>query len=40
MDGWDWVWMSFAMVVWVVFLGVVVYFAVSLALRQPREGKH
>lgn len=39
MDGWDWVWMSFMMVFWVVLLGAVVYFAVRLLQRPPRERK-
>ena len=38
-DGWGWVWMSFMMVFWVVVLGAVVYAAVRLAHRTPREGK-
>jgi hypothetical protein len=39
MNGWDWVWMTFMMVFWVVLLGAVIYAAVRLALRPPREGK-
>ena len=39
MDGWDWLWMSFMMVFWIVLLGVVVYAAVSLSQRPPRAGK-
>ena len=36
MDGWDWLWMTFAMVIRLVVIGVVVYFAVRLATRPPR----
>jgi hypothetical protein len=39
-DGADWVWMSFMMVFWFSVLGAVVYAAVRLAQRPPREGKH
>ena len=39
MDGWDWAWMSFMMVFWVVLLGAVIYAAVRLAQRPPRERK-
>ena len=39
MDGWDWAWMSFMMVFWVVVLGAVIYAAVRLAQRPPRERK-
>jgi hypothetical protein len=39
MNGWDWAWMTFMMVFWVVLLGAVVYAAVRLAHRPPREGK-
>jgi hypothetical protein len=31
MDGWDWVWMSFMIVFWLIVLGPVVYAAVRLA---------
>jgi hypothetical protein len=31
MDGWDWLWMSFMMVFWLVVLGAVIYVAVRLA---------
>jgi len=31
-DGWDWLWMTIMMTVWVVALGFVVYVAVRLAL--------
>jgi len=37
MDGWDWLWMSFMMVFWIVVLGAVVYAAVRFAQRSPRE---
>ncbi len=37
MDGWGWFWMSFMMVFWIVVLGAVVYAAVRLAQRPPRE---
>jgi hypothetical protein len=39
MNGWDWVWMTFMMTFWVVLLGAVVYGAIRLAQRSPREGK-
>ena len=39
MDGWDWVWMSFMMVFWVVALGAVLYFVIRLAQRPPTERK-
>lgn len=39
MDGWDWVWMSFMMVFWLVVLGAVIYAAVRLANRPP-HGRH
>ncbi|MGZ8693456.1 MAG: hypothetical protein ACXWZT_12090 [Gaiellaceae bacterium] len=38
MNGWDWVWMSFMMILWIAVLGGVVYAAVRLAQRPPREG--
>ena len=37
--GWGWLWMSFMMIFWVVVLGAVVYAAVRLSLRNPRERK-
>ena len=41
MDGTDWFWMSFVMIFWivVVVVGAVVYAAVRLAQRPPRERK-
>jgi hypothetical protein len=36
MHGWEWVWMTFVMVFWVVVLGAIVYAAVRLANRPPR----
>ena len=39
MDGTDWFWMSFVMVFWIVVVGAVVYAAVRLAQRPPRERK-
>ena len=39
MDSWDWLWMSFMMGFWLVVLGAVVYLAVRLAQRPPRERK-
>ena len=38
MNGWDWVWMSFLMVFWIVLLGAVVYLAVHLGNRPPHGG--
>lgn len=32
-DGSDWLWMTFAMGLWLVVLGVVVYIAVRFALK-------
>jgi hypothetical protein len=37
MHGWSWVWMSFMMGFWLVVLGAVVYVAVRLAQRSPRD---
>jgi len=37
-DSWDWFWMNFMMVFWLVALGVVIYVAVKLANRPPSEG--
>ncbi len=37
MDGWAWFWMTFTMVFWLVVLAAVVYVAVRLAQRPPRE---
>ena len=36
-NGWDWVWMTFMMLFWVVALGVAVYVAVKLANRPPTD---
>ena len=33
MGGWNWLWMSFAAVAWILVLGAIVYFAVRLAHR-------
>lgn len=38
MDGWDWLWATFMMGVWVVLLGAVIYIAVRLA-QGDRHGK-
>lgn len=38
MDGWDWLWMPFAMGLWLLVIGAVVYIAVRLAQRPPRAG--
>lgn len=38
MDGWDWLWATFMMGVWVVLLGTVIYIAVRLA-QGDRHGK-
>ncbi len=35
--GWEWFWMSFMMVFWLVAIGAVVYVAVRLARRPPPE---
>ena len=37
MRGWDWLWMTFWIGFWVVLIGVVVYAAVRLAQRPPRD---
>lgn len=34
-NGWDWMWMSFMMLLWVVVVLAIVYFAVQLAARRP-----
>lgn len=39
MNGWDWVWMTLMMGFWVVLLGGVIFVAVRLAQRPPREGR-
>jgi len=36
-DGWDWIWMSTLMLVWLVALGAVVYVAVRLATPADRK---
>jgi hypothetical protein len=38
MDGWDWLWATFMMGVWVILLGVVVFLAIKLA-QGDRQGK-
>lgn len=37
MDGWSWFLMTFMMIVWIVLLGAVIYIAVRLGQRTPRE---
>jgi hypothetical protein len=37
MDGFDWFWMSFMMVFWIVALGAVVFIAVRLGQRPPSD---
>ena len=37
MEGWDWIWMSTLMLVWLVALGAVVYVAVRLATSADRK---
>ena len=37
MNGWDWAWMSFMMVFWLVVLGAVVYAAARFGQRPPRK---
>ncbi len=39
MDGGGWFWMTFVTVSWFVVIGIVVYVAVRLAQRSPRERK-
>ena len=39
-DGWDWFWMTGMMAIWVVVLGVVIYIAVRLANRSPRDDRN
>ena len=34
-DGWDWLWMTMMMGLWIVILGAVVFIAVPLAQRPP-----
>jgi heme/copper-type cytochrome/quinol oxidase subunit 2 len=38
-DGWDWLWMTFAMGLWLVVVGIVVYFAVRFALRDRNRAR-
>ena len=38
-DRGDWIWMTFAMSFWLIFIGVVVYAAVRLASRDRRGGE-
>ena len=40
MTGWDWIWMTFMMVFWIVVLGAVVYIAVRVAQRPPGDRRH
>ena len=37
MDGWDWLWMTLTMGIWLVVLGAVIYIAVRLAQRPPTK---
>jgi len=37
-DGWDWLAMGSMMLLWIVLIGVAVYFGVRLATRSPRGG--
>ena len=37
MIGWNWAWMTFMMVFWIVALGAVIYAAVRIAHRPSRE---
>jgi len=37
MDGWNWFWMSFAGVFWLIVIGAVVYVAVRLAQQHDRQ---
>ena len=37
MNSWNWFWMSFMMIGWIVVLGGIVYAAVRLAQRPPSE---
>jgi len=39
MNSWDWFWMSFMMIGWLVMLGAVVYAAMRLVGRTPK-GRH
>ena len=39
MDGSDWVWMSFMMVLWIAVLGAAIYLVVRLAQRPPSDHK-
>ena len=38
LDGADWIWMTFGMSVWLIVIGVVIYAAVRLAVRD-RHGR-
>jgi hypothetical protein len=37
MSGWNWLWMGFGAIFWIVFLGGVVYLAVRIALSYGRR---
>jgi hypothetical protein len=37
MDGWNWIWMSFAGAFWLLMIGGVVYIAVRLAQQHDRR---
>ena len=37
MSGWNWIWMTFSGVVWLLMLGVVVYVAVRVAQHHDRR---
>ena len=39
MNNGGWFWMTLMMIFWVVLMGAVVFVAVRLAQRPPREGK-
>jgi cytochrome bd-type quinol oxidase subunit 1 len=39
MDGSVWLWMTFMMIFWIALLGAVVYVAVKLANKPPRDAK-
>jgi heme/copper-type cytochrome/quinol oxidase subunit 2 len=38
-DGADWIWMTFGMGAWVIVVGLVVYVAVRLAMRDRHQGE-
>jgi heme/copper-type cytochrome/quinol oxidase subunit 2 len=36
-DGWDWLWMTLTMGIWLIVLGAVIFIAVRLTQRPPKS---